>query len=72
MQKTILQLEFSDKASTDAAGTESDSEVYVIGHSSGAVCIMRLLETYRVDGAFLVSGCVSDLGEASERISGFE
>ena len=25
----------------------------------------------KVDGAFLVSGCVTDLGEASERVSGY-
>lgn len=44
---------------------------YIIGHSSGAVASMRLLENTYVDGVFLVSGCVSDLGHKSERISGY-
>ena len=26
---------------------------------------------FKVDGAFLVSGCVNDLGEESERVSGY-
>ena len=28
-------------------------------------------KTLKVDGAFLVSGCVNDLGEESERVSGY-
>ena len=46
-------------------------KIYVIGHSSGAVCIMRLLETLKLTKAFLVSPCTSDLGEPSETISGY-
>ena len=45
--------------------------LYVIGHSSGAVCIMRLLETLKVQGAIVVSGCISHLGEDSEKVSGY-
>ena len=49
-----------------------DSDIiYVIGHSSGAVCIMRLLESLKVKGAVIVSGSISDLGEESEKISGY-
>ena len=36
---------------------------YLIGHSTGAVCIMRLLETMKVKGAFLVSGSTKNEGE---------
>ncbi len=45
--------------------------LYAIGHSSGAVCIMRLLEKQKLFGAIIVSGCVSHLGEESEKISGY-
>ena len=45
--------------------------IYILGHSSGAVCLMRLLESFKINGAIIVSGCISDLGEESERISGY-
>ncbi len=32
---------------------------------------MRLLETFKINGGFIVAGCVSDLGEESERKSGY-
>ena len=44
---------------------------YLIGHSSGTEAIMRFLEKNYIDGVFLVSGCVSDLGAINERISGY-
>ena len=47
------------------------SKKYLIGHSSGTEVIMRLLETNYIDGVFLVSGCVSDLGMMNERMSGY-
>lgn len=47
------------------------SKVYLIGHSSGSVALMRYLERRYIDGVILVSGCVSDLGYESERISGY-
>lgn len=57
--------------STAAESTTTSGEPLriLIGHSSGAVCIMRLLEEYQVDGVFLISGCINDLGEESERMS---
>ena len=45
--------------------------LYVVGHSSGAVAIMRLLETFNVKGSVIVSGCVTDLGDDNERKSGY-
>jgi len=50
---------------------QCNSECIVVGHSSGAEAIMRLLETDRVHGAVLVSACHTDLGMESERISGY-
>ena len=46
-----------------------NAKTIVIGHSSGSVCAMRLMETFKVDGCCLMSPCVSDLGEANETIS---
>ena len=41
------------ETSLDAAGaaeapSSSATRVFLVGHSSGSVCIMRLLETYKV------------------------
>eukprot|EP01027_Heterolobosea_sp_BB2_P013605 GEZU01019608.1.p1 GENE.GEZU01019608.1~~GEZU01019608.1.p1 ORF type:complete len:190 (-),score=77.44 GEZU01019608.1:56-583(-) len=48
-----------------------DEDTIIIGHSSGAEAAMRLLETNKVKGCILVSPCHTDLGLASERISGY-
>ncbi|KAF9432454.1 putative hydrolase rbbp9 [Entomortierella beljakovae] len=54
---------------------EDDIEIgendVVIGHSSGAAAIMRYVETRKVKGVVLVSAYHSDLGDASERDSGY-
>jgi predicted alpha/beta hydrolase family esterase len=42
-----------------------------IGHSSGAVALMRYAERYPLEGLVLVSGCVTDLGDAGEREAGY-
>ena len=39
----------------------------LVGHSSGAVAAMRLLEKTPLLGAVLVSACHTDLGDAGER-----
>mmetsp|Transcript_39445 Transcript_39445/g.118432 ORF Transcript_39445/g.118432 Transcript_39445/m.118432 type:complete len:188 (-) Transcript_39445:187-750(-) len=49
-----------------------DSDTVIVGHSSGAACAMRLLESDDVPkmrGAILVSAAHTDLGDESERRS---
>jgi predicted alpha/beta hydrolase family esterase len=53
----------------DAMG--ADAQTLVVGHSSGAVCAMRLAETTRLGGVVLVSACHTDLGDTNERASGY-
>ncbi len=48
-----------------------DAGTIVVGHSSGAQAALRLCETVRVLGIVLVSACVTDLGDANERASGY-
>ena len=49
----------------------ADERTVVIGHSSGAVAALRLLETHKLHGAVLVSACHTDLGNENERASGY-
>jgi len=70
-RETSLDAAGAAAEAPSSSASASTSRVFLVGHSSGSVCIMRLLETYKVDGAFLVSGCVTDLGEESERVSGY-
>ncbi|MCL5423583.1 MAG: alpha/beta hydrolase [Candidatus Marsarchaeota archaeon] len=46
-------------------------DVILVGHSSGALAIMRYLETHKVLGVVLVGACYTDLGEAKEKQSGY-
>eukprot|EP01046_Picozoa_sp_COSAG06_P085827 COSAG06_NODE_32490_length_505_cov_0.921182_2_plen_124_part_01 len=50
-----------------------DGSTILIGHSSGAVACMRLLERpgTQLLGAVLVSACHTDLGDAGERAAGY-
>ena len=50
---------------------EVDEYTLVIGHSSGAVAAMRLLETTKLLGLILISACHTDLGKPSEASSGY-
>ena len=43
----------------------------LIGHSTGAVAIMRYLEIHKILGAVLVGACYTDLGFESEKRSGY-
>jgi len=47
------------------------SECIIVGHSSGAVMAMRLMEKYKVKGVLLVAAYVSALGDATEEASGY-
>jgi hypothetical protein len=43
----------------------------LIGWSSGAVAAMRYAETHKLRGSILIAPCYTDLGEESERLSGY-
>eukprot|EP00397_Hematodinium_sp_SG-2012_P062364 GEMP01084135.1.p1 GENE.GEMP01084135.1~~GEMP01084135.1.p1 ORF type:complete len:186 (+),score=39.30 GEMP01084135.1:216-773(+) len=47
------------------------SECIIVGHSSGAVCAMRLAEQYKVKGVLLVAAYVSSMGDETEEASGY-
>lgn len=49
----------------------ADQHTILVGHSSGAVAAMRFAEQNKIFGSVLVSGSYTDLGEESERISGY-
>ncbi|TPX63820.1 hypothetical protein SpCBS45565_g06353 [Spizellomyces sp. 'palustris'] len=48
-----------------------DENTVLIGHSSGASAIMRLLENHKVLGAVLISAALTDQGIENERASGY-
>ncbi|KAJ7373120.1 Putative hydrolase rbbp9 [Desmophyllum pertusum] len=48
-----------------------DSNTVIVGHSSGAEAALRYAENHSVHGLVLVSACVTDLGEANEKASGY-
>ncbi len=49
---------------------DADDNIILIGHSSGAEAIMRLLEQTVVLGVILIAACHTDLGDESERNAG--
>jgi len=48
-----------------------DEDTVVIGHSSGALAAMRLIEKTPVYGTILVAAAHTDLGDENERASGY-
>jgi pimeloyl-ACP methyl ester carboxylesterase len=48
-----------------------DENTVVVGYSSGAVAAMRYAEDHQLLGSVLVGACYTDLGDASERVSGY-
>jgi predicted alpha/beta hydrolase family esterase len=49
----------------------ADENTIIIGHSSGAVAAMRYAETTKIFGSVLVGASQSDLGDKTERESGY-
>lgn len=49
--------------------SQDADKVILIGHSSGAVAILRYLENHEVEGAVLVGACYTDLGDKKEKAS---
>ena len=43
----------------------------LVGHSSGAVAAMRYAEEHKILGTILVAACHTDLGEETEKASGY-
>lgn len=54
-----------------AEKTSDDSNVILVGHSSGAQAALRYAELFSTRGIVLVSATYSDLGDAGERASGY-
>jgi predicted alpha/beta hydrolase family esterase len=48
-----------------------DNHVILVGHSSGSQATLRYTELYPVTASVLVSATYTDLGDASERASGY-
>jgi len=49
--------------------SEGADKIILIGHSSGAVAILKYLETHKIEGAVLVGACYTDLGDEKEKAS---
>lgn len=48
-----------------------DKKPILIGHSSGAVAALRYLEDHTLEGAALIGACHTDLGDETEKASGY-
>ncbi len=49
----------------------ADKDTIIVGHSSGALAAMKYAESHRILGSVLVGAAYTDLGEESERASGY-
>ncbi|KND47099.1 MAG: hypothetical protein AB199_01565 [Parcubacteria bacterium C7867-004] len=49
----------------------ADEDTIIVGWSSGAVAAMRYAETHKLRASVLIGACHTDLGEESERVSGY-
>ena len=50
---------------------KADENTILIGHSSGAVAAMRYAEKHKILGSVLVGASYTDLGDETEKLSGY-
>ncbi len=50
---------------------KADENSILVGHSSGAVASMRFAEKNKIYGSILVGACYTDLGDETEKKSGY-
>ena len=50
---------------------KADDKTILIGHSSGAVATLRFAENNNIYGSVIISASYTDLGEDSEKVSGY-
>ncbi|MBS3051517.1 MAG: alpha/beta hydrolase [Candidatus Aenigmarchaeota archaeon] len=50
---------------------DGENDAILIGHSSGAVAILRYLETHKILGAVIVGACYTDIELEEEKLSGY-
>lgn len=66
-----LWIPFIKKQINEKKSKYPNHNVYCVGHSTGAIAIMRLLENFELDGAVLCGGYTSDLNDKREEFSGY-
>ncbi len=49
----------------------ADEKTILVGWSSGAVAAMRYAEKHKIKASVLIGACHTDLGEQSEKVSGY-
>lgn len=50
---------------------KADQHIMLIGHSSGAIAVMRFAENNKIYGSILIGAYYTDLGDKTEKLSGY-